>query len=519
MGHLLSNLTIRARLRWGFAALIVIAMALAVQGFLANRATTERLQQIVGVNNHRVELATKLQDAISRLGMHARNLGLLTETKDVETELRVMNESKASYLAVEKELAEALEHATDEEKQLLDAIVKSRTKAMPSIEIAALQGKSGSNSDAANTLMQDVAPVEAVWRQKIEELARLEKKFNDEAMEQVSAGQRQALITSAVLASFALALGATLAWAIPRSVTRPVDEAIAFAERIAAGDLRASSSANAQGEFQRLNDALVQMQTRLREIVTEITHSADSIMVASQEVAGGNQDLSQRTEQTATNLQSATSSMEQLTNSVMQSATSANRATQLASNAYQVATSGGTVMTQMVTTMEEINVSSRKIVDIIGVIDGIAFQTNILALNAAVEAARAGDQGRGFAVVATEVRNLAQRSAQAAKEIKSLIDASVQKVGVGANLVGNAGKSMEEILGSVKRVSDIIHEIAEVAATQSDGIGTINTTVTELDEMTQQNAALVEQSAAAAESLKDQAGKLSQMVGQFRLAA
>jgi len=519
MNFSLGNASIGARLRLGFGAMVLLALTLAAQGFWTARSASEQLRQIVSVNNHRVELANGLQDEISRLGLQARNLALLTESKDVEAALAAMNQSKAHYLALEKELSEALAGAGDQEVQLLDAIAKARAKTLPGIEIAALQGKSGANADAAQTLTQDVAPAESLWRQKIGELASVEKSFNSAALEQMRAGQNRALATGVLLAIIALALGIGLAWTIPRSVTGPVDQAVEFAERIARGDLSAAAGAHeARGEFGRLNHALEKMQQRLRDIVTEISGSAESIMVASAEVAGGNQDLSQRTEQTALNLQSATSSMEQLTDSVTHSATSANRATQLAMQAFQVATSGGVVVTQMVSTMEEINVSSRRIVDIIGVIDGIAFQTNILALNAAVEAARAGEQGRGFAVVAAEVRNLAQRSAQAAREIKSLIDTSVHKVDIGAGLVGNAGQSMEEILGSVKRVSDIINEIASVAASQSDGIGLINSTVAQLDQMTQQNAALVEQSAAAAESLKDQAGRLTQMVGKFRLS-
>jgi methyl-accepting chemotaxis protein len=259
------------------------------------------------------------------------------------------------------------------------------------------------------------------------------------------------------------------------------------------------------------------MQGELRRIVGEVRMSSDSISTASVEIATGNQDLSVRTEQTASNLQVAASSMEQLTGTVKQSADSARQADQLAMSAAEVAARGGQVVSQVVTTMNDINSSSKKIADIIGVIDGIAFQTNILALNAAVEAARAGEQGRGFAVVAGEVRNLAQRSAEAAKEIKGLIGASVDKVESGSKLVADAGRTMEEIVSSVQRVTDIIGEITAASSEQSDGIGLINASVAQLDQMTQQNAALVEESAAAAESLKDQTARLSQAVSVFRL--
>jgi methyl-accepting chemotaxis protein len=290
-------------------------------------------------------------------------------------------------------------------------------------------------------------------------------------------------------------------------------------EAVAAGDLTRHIEAGSQDEVGQLLTQVQGMQSRLADMVRQIRSSTDSISTASTEIATGNQDLSQRTEQTASNLQQAASSMEQLTGTVKQSADSARQANQLAASAAEVAARGGKVVSEVVATMDEINASSKKINDIIGVIDGIAFQTNILALNAAVEAARAGEQGRGFAVVAGEVRNLAQRSAQAAKEIKALIGASVDKVESGSKLVANAGDTMKEIVGSVQRVTDIIGEITAAAAEQSEGIGQVNTSVVQLDQMTQQNAALVEQSAAAAESLKHQAATLAKAVGTFKLEA
>ena len=271
--------------------------------------------------------------------------------------------------------------------------------------------------------------------------------------------------------------------------------------------------ASTEPTTRRLIDALQGVE----QAISQVRASADSINTASAEIATGNQDLSTRTEQTASNLQQAASSMVQLTGTVKQSADSARQANQLASSAAEVAQRGGSVVAQVVSTMDEINTSSKKIADIIGVIDSIAFQTNILALNAAVEAARAGEQGRGFAVVASEVRSLAGRSAEAAREIKGLIGASVEKVDAGSRLVADAGQTMTEIVSSVQRVTDIIGEITAASSEQSDGIGQVNQAVSQLDQMTQQNAALVEQSAAAAESLREQAASLARVVGTFQL--
>jgi methyl-accepting chemotaxis protein len=350
----------------------------------------------------------------------------------------------------------------------------------------------------------------------------LQKALGDEGAQADAA--RQAM-TRQTITLFAVALGIAILIVVPatlinmQSICRPMTEAQALAASIARGDLTNQITLSGRDESTQLMQALSTMQDSLRTLVGQVRNSTDSISTASAEIATGNQDLSHRTEQTASNLQQAASSMEQLTGTVKQSADSARQANQLASSAAEVAARGGSVVAQVVSTMDEINASSKKISDIIGVIDGIAFQTNILALNAAVEAARAGEQGRGFAVVAGEVRSLAQRSAQAAKEIKALIGASVEKVDSGSRLVADAGKTMQEIVGSVQRVSDIIGEITAASSEQSDGIGQVNQSVTQLDQMTQQNAALVEESAAAAESLRDQAQRLASVIATFRLDA
>ncbi|MDC8770694.1 methyl-accepting chemotaxis protein [Roseateles albus] len=315
-----------------------------------------------------------------------------------------------------------------------------------------------------------------------------------------------------------IGLGLGLFWMMRNWVARPLGALTNAVSAIAQGDLTQSVISTRDDEIGLLIQQTEAMRERLADTIGTVRMSVDSIGHASAEIATGNQDLSQRTEQTASNLQLASSSMTELTGTVKQTADSARTANQLVMSAASAAAKGGQVVGQVVATMDDINTSSRKINDIIGVIDGIAFQTNILALNAAVEAARAGEQGRGFAVVASEVRSLAQRSAAAAKEIKTLIGASVERVEMGSRLVQDAGTSMTEIVSSVQRVQDIIGEITAAASEQSDGIGQVNQSVTQLDQMTQQNAALVEESAAAAESLKDQAHKLIEAVSVFQVA-
>jgi methyl-accepting chemotaxis protein len=337
-------------------------------------------------------------------------------------------------------------------------------------------------------------------------------------MDDLDVAMREALLSIVGIAVGLLLVISGIGYVVARGVLRQIggepSEAMVVMSEVARGNLAVDLHNPQPGS---LLAALSDMLGSLRGTVAQVRQSTDSITTASTEIATGNQDLSSRTEQTASNLQQTASSMEQLTGTVKQTADSARTANQLASSASASAAKGGEVVAQVVATMDEINASSKKIADIIGVIDGIAFQTNILALNAAVEAARAGEQGRGFAVVAGEVRSLAQRSAQAAKEIKSLIGASVERVETGSKLVQDAGSTMAEIVADVARVSDIIGEITAAASEQSDGIGQVNTAVTQLDQMTQQNAALVEESAAAAASLREQAQKLAAAVAVFRL--
>ena len=363
--------------------------------------------------------------------------------------------------------------------------------------------------DAASTALQSqVGP----FASQIEgELTQAEANFGDHI--------HRLKVLSVLVCAFAIVVVAAAGWALTRSISSPLAEALVAVRRIAGGDLVSDVGSDRQDEIGSLIREVAALRARFLDIVRHLRSATDSINTASAEIASGNQDLSTRTEQAASNLEETAASMEQLTSTVRNSADAARQANQLASSASEIAVRGGNVVGQVVTTMDEINASSKKISDIIGVIDGIAFQTNILALNAAVEAARAGEQGRGFAVVAGEVRNLAQRSAEAAKEIKGLIGSSVDRVEAGSRLVAEAGQTMSEIVASVQRVNEIIGEITAAAGEQSDGIGQVNVAVNQLDQMTQQNAALVEESAAAAESLKDQATRLAQLVQVFRIGS
>jgi len=333
------------------------------------------------------------------------------------------------------------------------------------------------------------------------------------------ARDRSVDIRNIAIASIAigLAMAAWLGFLLIRAITRPLDEAVKLARAVAEGDLTQRIDVHSTNEIGQLMQALKDMNESLVKVVSQVRTGTDTVATASSQIAAGNLDLSSRTEEQASSLEETASSMEELTSTVKQNAENARQANQLVVSTSEIAVKGGEVVGQVVDTMASIKDSSRKIADIIGVIDGIAFQTNILALNAAVEAARAGEQGRGFAVVASEVRNLAQRSASAAKEIKSLIEDSVGKVDAGGKLVDDAGKTMEEIVTSVKRVTDIMSEIAAASQEQSSGIEQVNQAIAQMDEVTQQNAALVEEAAAAAESLQDQAGKLTEAVSVFKL--
>ncbi len=356
-----------------------------------------------------------------------------------------------------------------------------------------------------------------LYLESIDKFVALQERQRDEAVQAAQVAGTKMVWVAGTVAVVLILLGMGLATLLVRSVTEPLDRAVDTANAIAAGDLTRELQTSRKDELGQMLRALSDMSARLRGVVSEVRPGVDSVSSASIEIANGNHDLSARTEQTAANLEETASSMEELTATVTQSADTARQANQLAGTAAQAAARGGEVVGQVVTSMQQSTDSTRKISDIIGVIDGIAFQTNILALNAAVEAARAGEQGRGFAVVATEVRNLAQRSAAAAKEIKGLISDSVEKVEAGNRLVDQAGRTMEDVVTSIKRVAKIMGDISDASREQSSGIEQVSLAVSQMDEVTQQNAALVEEAAAAAESLEEQAHNLSSAVSIFKL--
>jgi methyl-accepting chemotaxis protein len=513
------NVSVAQRLAFGFGTLVALSLlGSAVSGWQA-QVIAAKVERVVEVNNAMSDAVGHLRNSMDEMAIQVRSVALMTEMKSISAEIGNLKAAKARYLADEKALQALVAGpgATDEERATAKDIAALAAATIPQILEAAEQGADGNNVEAALSLTNRILPLETKWRAQLQSLQRAIAADNTGAAASARRAEMTLMTILAVFAAAAIAVGGLVGWRLIRSVKGPLERAMHFARRVADGDLSASVQSDRDDELGQMLQAFGDMQAKLRELVGHIRSTAESIGTASKEVAVGNQDLSERTEQTAGSLQNAASAMSELTGNVRQSAEAAQQANHLATSATDVARRGAQAVSHVVTTMTEINDSSKKIADIIGVIDGIAFQTNILALNAAVEAARAGEQGRGFAVVASEVRSLAQRSAGAAKEIKSLIGASVERVETGARQVADAGATMREIESSVERVTAIISEISAASAEQSMGIGQVSGSVQKLETMTQQNAALVEQSAAAAESLRDQADSLNTLVHAFRL--
>ena len=416
---------------------------------------------------------------------------------------------------LQKQLESAL--TSNEGQQLLAKIAQARSKVLDiTKEIDQMRGRMAYDS-ARQLVDTQLLPAVAVYNQAQVDLISFQERMRDTVLLEGAQERRNAMLLGSSALVTVIILGLLFSMYVVRQITQPLEDAVELADTIAAGDLTSDVHDDRKDELGNLLRSLNSMTQRLRMVVGEVRNGVDSVSSAASQIATGNQDLSARTEQTAANLEETAASIEELTATVSQSADTARQANQLASTAVQAAERGGSVVEQVVASMQQITSSSHKIADIIGVIDGIAFQTNILALNAAVEAARAGEQGRGFAVVAGEVRSLAQRSAEAAKEIKALISTSVQNVDMGSQQVAQAGESMQEIVSSVRRVTDLIGEISAAANEQNDGFAQVNQAVSNLDQMTQQNAALVEESSAAALAMNEQAQRLAQVVAVFNV--
>ena len=518
----LANMKVGMRLGLGFALVLVLLVMVTVVGILRMAQIQNRLDHVVTVNNVVTRLVVDMRNNVSERVTSLRTLTLMTDPADMEPELNRFKEQTAKYDALQGKLAAKFsEEASAEEKSLLNQVKDAEGAAMPAIAKASALYLANNAMDATRVMVKEIRPAQKKWLEALDQLGTLEDKLNTQAQVDAEASFASARNFMLVLLGVAVAMGIVAATVITRGLLKQLGGEPGYTAKIAGSIAEGDLSIGIETKSSDRGSLLVemkQMRNSLVDIVSQVRRGTHTITTASREIAAGNTDLSSRTELQASSLEKTASAMEELTSTVKQNADNALEANHLAATASDVARKGGEVVSQVVGTMGEINSSASKIADIIGVIDGIAFQTNILALNAAVEAARAGEQGRGFAVVASEVRNLAQRSAAAAKEIKQLIGDSVEKIGRGSKLVGQAGETMDEVVASVKRVTDIMSDIASASAEQSAGIEQVNLSIIEMDGMTQQNAALVEQAAAAFQSLQDQAAELQRVVSIFKLA-
>jgi methyl-accepting chemotaxis protein len=511
------NMTIKGRLLV-LAALAIVGVGLVTGLFFASNQVNKRaLAELFEQNGQSLVRMQRIENVL--LEVRFRAAGVLLEQLPVPGSLNHVRESRKELATLWQQLEPSAALMFSEGEALENfKQIKERWPVVDGTLAKLDQGYVAKDNKALTTVLEDEWPLMVKGVVKpLQTLIPLAQKHSNETYQSALSNSQQMLSGGVAGALLCLLVLVGTAWLTVRAILGSLDEVKSSMRSIADGDLSQPLPASRSDELGSMVDALRDMQIALSGLVRQVRESAENIEVASSEVASGNADLSARTEQAASNLEETASSMEELTSTVSHSADSARQANQLASSAAQVAIRGGEVVSQVVSTMDGITHSSKKIADIISVIDGIAFQTNILALNAAVEAARAGEQGRGFAVVASEVRSLAGRSAEAAKEIKGLIGASVEGVEAGARLVADAGQTMTEIVAAVKRVADIIGEISAATSEQSNGIAQVNSAVNQLDQMTQQNAALVEESTAAAQSLKSQSSQLAQLVGTFKL--
>ena len=513
---LFANIKIGKRLGLGFFLILAMTVVIALVGVwrLVEVAGSTRTMMDAPLAKERM-----ITDWYSLNFASIRRTAAIVKSSDPSLGAYFKEDSAASVKKAAELLKgiEPLIAASGPEHELFEKILAQR-KVYSASRDGAVKAKGEDNAEeAARILDQQFTPASKQYQDLLQELVTLQRTSIDATARAIDANATQSTRMIVVLSVCAVLAGAVLSWLLTRGIVRPIQDAVTLAQTVAAGDLTHRIEAHTQDETGALLRALRHMNDSLVGIVGQVRSGTDTIATASREISAGNLDLSSRTEQQASSLEETAASMEELTTTVRQNAENARQANQLAIAASTVATQGGAVVGEVVTTMNAINESSRKIVDIITVIDGIAFQTNILALNAAVEAARAGEQGRGFAVVAGEVRTLAQRSAAAAKEIKELIGNSVANVDTGARLVDQAGATMEQVVDSIRRVTDIMGEITSATQEQTGGIEQVNGAIGQMDQVTQQNAALVEEAAAAAASMEDQAGKLAEVVSVFKL--
>ena len=516
----LRKIKLAARLTLGFGALLAILIAATSLGVARLAEIEGYLNGIANTNNEKIAAATAMRIAVNQVALAVREIILLQDPTDMAAVNEGLRKSRSNYDAAESTLAKMLAQADSslpEERALFDKVTDIKLRTRPLNNRVVDLGLENKNAEATSFLIGQALPLQRQWLTTLGELTDLETRLNREAAlkaEKAYAGSRAQLIAASVAA---VMLGVLLAVLITRSISSPIAQAVALAHRVASGDLSAQVVVTGNDEATEMLQAMAEMQSGLAKVVAHVRMGSENVATSSTEIAQGNHDLSARTEQQASALEQTAASMEELSSQVSHNADNARQANLLAVNASAVASAGGEVVSQVVDTMKGINDSAHRIADIISVIDGIAFQTNILALNAAVEAARAGEQGRGFAVVATEVRSLAGRAAEAAKEIKTLIQASVERVELGTALVDKAGATMTDVVVSIKRVTDLVAEISMASNEQAAGVAQIGEAVSQMDQVTQQNAALVEEMAAAASSLKSQAQELVGTVAVFAL--
>jgi methyl-accepting chemotaxis protein len=510
------NLKISTRLGLSFGLIIVLLAMVAFVSISRIRNINASTEKILNDRYVKVMLSNTIQ---SEVNIQARLLSIAiigaNDADEVSSALAKVQASAKKNMELLARLKTMIN--TPKGQELFQAVSSSNESYRKTRDANIKLLQEGKSETAGIFLLTQLRYPQEKYLTALAAMAGFQESLMAAEGKQALADGRLAIILTLSLSIAATLIAIALAILINRSISRPIGEAVKVAQRVASGDLSGSIDARGTDETGLLLRALKEMNDNLQGIVARVRHGTDAIAHGSREIASGNMDLSSRTEQQASSLEETASSMEELTSTVKQNGENARQANQMAQSASSVASKGGQVVAKVITTMESINASSKKIVDIIGVIDSIAFQTNILALNAAVEAARAGEQGRGFAVVATEVRNLAHRSASAAKEIKILIDDSVHQVNLGSTLVNQAGSTMEEIVSSVRRVTDIMAEITSASNEQEAGIEQINQAITEMDAVTQQNAALVEEAAAASEALQEQAGILAEAVSVFKL--